>query len=85
MQEFDYEMLALRASARSEQAAEDFINDNGDINEITYDAWGIDFETFMSVSESLLGLTSKVQLAMRGTVVHTFVSENTIIVRGNEK
>ena len=70
--EWDIEELAYRAMGKTDQKAEDAIND-GDIDEAIFDKYEISFEQYSSIVKDLLPFTPVIKAGISGDLFHAFV------------
>ena len=70
---WDVEELALRAMGKTEEEKDEFINENGDIEEAIFDEYGVDFDNYARIVEDLLPFTAQVQSGITGDLYHAFV------------
>ncbi|MDP2901936.1 MAG: hypothetical protein Q8N96_02340 [Methylovulum sp.] len=78
--EWEIEELACAACCKSEEEAGQAIND-GTTDEILYERYGVDFETYTKIVKDLLPFTPIVQSALAQKNYHAFVADNRMIVR----
>lgn len=78
--DWEIEELACYAAGNSESETEEIIN-NGRIDDLLWDKYGIDFECYKKVVKDLLPLTPVITTALLGKKYHAFVRGNLIIVR----
>ena len=77
---WEIEELACRACGKSEEEAEEIIN-NGTIDELLLEKYEIDFEQYCQIVEDLIPFTPISETAIKNTLVHGFVDGNTFIVK----
>jgi len=78
--EWEIEELACLACGKSEEETEQAIND-GTTDEILFERYGVDFETYTKIVKDLIRFTPIVQTALTETNYHAFVADNRIVVR----
>ena len=78
--DWDIEELACLAFGMTEEETEDTIN-NGEVENILADKYGIDFETYSKIVQDLLPFTPIVQTALTETKFHAFVHSGRTVVR----
>lgn len=84
--EFDILELAYRVTGKSEQEAEEAINDDdSDIDRVIFDRYQCDFVTFCAIVKDLIKFTPTHTGALSGVAVHGFVDveQSRIIVKAN--
>ena len=78
--EWEIEELACMVCGKSEEETEQAIND-GTTDEILFERYGVDFETYTKIVKDLLVFTPIVKTVLTETDYHAFVAENRMIVR----
>jgi len=77
-----HELLAC-ACELSEEEHEQLLNDD-DFEDLAFEKFGCDVDTFSKIAEALLKLTPKIETAITKDVINAFVSGNRIIIKGTK-
>lgn len=75
------EELAAYASGMTEEQYSEFLNDEGDFDELLHEKFEVDFNTFEKIAEALLLLTPKVKAGISGDTYHAFVKDSAMVLR----
>jgi len=78
--DWDIEELACYSMGKTEAETEEIIN-NGTVDDLLFDKYGIDFDTYRAIIKDLLPFTHVVTSALLGTKYHAFVNGDCCIVR----
>lgn len=78
---WDIQQLAAYATGMTEDQYSEFLNNDGDFDELLHEKFEIEFEQFSKVAEALLLLTPKVQAGISGDVYHAFVNDGAMVLR----
>ena len=73
--EWEIEELAYRAMGKTKEQTDEAIN-NCDIDDVIYDKYEINFETYCEIVKDLLPFTPKVQSALSNESFNAFVDPN---------
>jgi len=78
--DWEIEELACTVCGKTEEEKDEIIN-NSEVDDILFDKYEIDFDTYSKIVQDLLPLTPIIKTAITGTLYHAFVKDNFIIVR----
>ena len=76
---WDVEELALRAMGKTEEEKDEFINNDGDIDEALLAEYGTDLENYARIVEDLLPFTAQVQSGISGDLYHAFLDSEALM------
>ena len=65
----------------TEDQYSDFLNNDGDFDELLFEKFEVDFDAFSKIAEALLLLTPKLQAGISGDVFHAFVNDGAMVLR----
>lgn len=72
MRYWQVQELLCFASGMNSEEADDFCNNDGDYDLLSFNAFGVDFEQFEQIAEALLNFTPLVESPISGDVYHCF-------------
>jgi len=78
--DWDIEELACFMMGKTEAETEEILN-NGTVDDLLYDKYGIGFDTYCAIVKHLLPFTPVVTSELLGTKYHAFVNGDCCIVR----
>lgn len=76
MRHWDLQELLAAACGMSEDEYSDYLNNDGDFDELAHKHFEVDFDTFSKVAEKLVVLTIPQRTAVTGTLTHVFAAKD---------
>lgn len=81
MRYWEIQELLACACGLSEEEYEKRVNDDDDFEDLCFENFGCDVDTFSKIAEALLKLTPKIETAITKKVINAFVHNDRIIIR----